>query len=152
MADTTEKRKREEDGDYQPGPDAASAAAKKPRAKKLVVPSTSVGSCSLNKKDFGDRIKDALRLEKYAIQRMRIDVAMDVAFFRSFFGGNATITPPEYDQNTAVVVAELNSAQAGIVFGVSKIKNGNRYSTYHLHSMMVVFYPPTGKASCWVTI
>ncbi|KAG6811889.1 hypothetical protein H0H92_005415, partial [Tricholoma furcatifolium] len=71
----------------------AAQPTKKPRAKPSQA-SLSVGLCSLNKKDFGDRIKDALRLEKYAIQRMRFDVTMDVVFFRSFFGGNATITPP----------------------------------------------------------
>ncbi|KAG5647851.1 Acyl-coenzyme A oxidase 2 [Asterophora parasitica] len=108
--------------------------------------------CSLDKKDFGDRNKDALHLEKYEIQAMSFDVKMDVAFFRSFFGGNAKITPQEYDQTTAVVVAELNNPQAGAVFGVSKIKNGNRYSEYHLRSMMVVFHPSAGKASCWLSV
>jgi len=154
MADTTEKRKRVDEGeDYQPEPQAAAPGpAKKPRAKKPAVVPTSAGTCSLNKKDFGDRIKDALRLEKYEIQKMRFDVTMDVVFFRSFFGGNAKIAPQEYDQSTAVVVAELSNAQAGTVFGVSKIKNGNRYSQYHLSSMIVVFYPATGKASCWLTV
>lgn len=67
---------------------------------------------------------------------------MDTAFFRSFFGGNAKITPAgmrllfsypfrlsvlnwthgEYNDETPVVVAELSNAQAGAVFGVSKIK------------------------------
>lgn len=90
---------------------------------------------------------------------------------RTFFGGNATITPtgiivanlypsnplitsflPDFDESTPVVVAELNNAQAGTVFGVSKIKNGNRMETVHLANMVVVFYPPTGKASCWVSV
>ncbi|KAG5654181.1 hypothetical protein H0H81_006563 [Sphagnurus paluster] len=141
------------DGDYQPPVEAPAAApAKKPRAKKVAAPTPGLGYCSLSKKDFGDKIKSALVLEKYEIQSMRFYVKMDVAFFRTFFGGNARITPQEYDQNTAVVVAELNNAQAGQVFGVSKIKNGNRYSTYHLASMMVVFYPSTGNASCWLTV
>lgn len=33
-----------------------------------------VGSCSLSKKEFRDEIKAALRLEKYEVHRMRIDV------------------------------------------------------------------------------
>ncbi|KAJ6470529.1 hypothetical protein C8R45DRAFT_836906, partial [Mycena sanguinolenta] len=113
---------------------------------------TSVGTCSLNKKDFGDRIKAALRLEKYEAQRMRINVTMDVVFFRSFFGGHASITPTDFSQDSPVVVAELNNSQAGEVFGVSKIKNGNRMTTLHLQSMMVVFYPSKGKASVWLTV
>ncbi len=93
---------------------------------------------------------------------------MEVAFFKSFFGGNASITPEgesnqfflvrvliwclEYDETTPVDVAELTNAQAGAVFGVSKIKNGNRYTQYHLASMMVVFHPSKRRASCWLTV
>lgn len=97
---------------------------------------------------------------------------MDVAFFRSFFSGHASITPQgtcysharriyasqnvcmgaDFSQDSPVVVAELNNSQAGEVFGVSKIKNGNRMTTIHLQSMMVVFYPSKGKASVWLTV
>ncbi|KAJ7890273.1 hypothetical protein B0H13DRAFT_1626407, partial [Mycena leptocephala] len=123
-------------------------AAKKSKPKAA----TAIGVCSLNKKDFGDRIKEALRLEKYDVQRMRINLTMDVAFFRSFFGGHASIIPADFSQDSPVVVAELNNSQAGEVFGVSKIKNGNRMTTIHLQSMMVVFYPSKGKASVWLTV
>jgi hypothetical protein len=170
------------DAEYEPK--AAAAKKSKPKA------ATAIGVCSLNKKDFGDRIKEALRLEKYDVQRMRINVrarvflssfflrlmnspeqlTMDVAFFRSFFGGHASITPAgacsviirfgsliwyscaDFSQDSPVVVAELNNSQAGEVFGVSKIKNGNRMTTIHLQSMMVVFYPSKGKASVWLTV
>ncbi|KAJ7785323.1 hypothetical protein DFH07DRAFT_726452, partial [Mycena maculata] len=111
-----------------------------------------LGTCSLTKKDFGDHIKAALRLEKYDVQPMRINLTMDVAFFRSFFSGHASITPQEFSQDTPVVVAELNYSQAGEVFGVSKIKNGNRMTTIHLQSMVVILYPVTGKASAWLTV
>ncbi|KAJ7512943.1 hypothetical protein B0H11DRAFT_1698531, partial [Mycena galericulata] len=128
-------------------PKTASTAKKsKPKAH------TSLGVCSLNKKDFGDRIKAALRLEKYDAQRMRINLTMDIAFFRSFFSGHASITPQDFSQDSPVIVAELSNSQAGEVFGVSKIKNGNRMTTLHLQSMMVVFYPSTGKASAWLTV
>ncbi|KAJ7822270.1 hypothetical protein B0H14DRAFT_2192265, partial [Mycena olivaceomarginata] len=121
------------------------AAVKKSKPK-------AAGICSLNKKDFGGRIKATLRLEKYEVQRMRINVTMDVAFFRSFFGGHASITPVDFSQDSSVVVAELNNSQAGEVFGVSKIKNGNRMETVYLQSMMVVFYPPQDKVSVWLTV
>lgn len=73
------------DSDYVPNapakPEAAASssmpAAKKPRAKpgagakaKAKTNATAVGYCSLTKKDFGDRIKAALALEKYAVQSM----------------------------------------------------------------------------------
>ncbi|KAJ7104370.1 hypothetical protein B0H15DRAFT_22552 [Mycena belliarum] len=144
----TLKRKRaaDADGEYQP---ESTAPAKKSKPKTAA---TAAGLCSLNKKEFGDRIKDALRLEKYDVQRMRFNVTMDSTFFRSFFGGHASITPLDFSADTPVVVAELNNTQAGEVFGVSKIKNGNRMTTVHLASMIVVFYPPKGKASVWLTV
>ncbi|KAJ7275689.1 hypothetical protein C8J57DRAFT_1177356 [Mycena rebaudengoi] len=144
-AQTLKRKRVDTDAEYAP---KAAAPAKKAKAKA----STAVGTCSLNKKDFGDKIKEALRLEKYDVQRMRINLTMDVAFFRSFFAGHALITPSDFSQESPVVVAELNNSQAGEVFGVSKIKNGNRMTTVHLQSMMVVFYPAKGKASVWLTV
>ncbi|KAK7044443.1 reverse transcriptase [Favolaschia claudopus] len=141
--DTVLKRKRI-DGDDEYAP----AKKSKPKASAAVAG----GQCSLSKKEFGDKIKAALRLEKYEVQRMRFNVTMDVAFFRSFFGGNASITPADFSQDSPVVTAELNNSQAGTVFGVSKIKNGNRMETIHLSSMMVVFYPSKGKASVWLSV
>ncbi|KAG6918959.1 hypothetical protein DXG01_010198 [Tephrocybe rancida] len=99
MADATVKRRRDEENDDYVPTAAVPAPAKKPRVKKPTVASSSAGICSLNKKDFGDRIKSALALEKYEIQRMRFDLTMDVTFFRSFFGGNAKITPQELVAN-----------------------------------------------------
>lgn len=70
--------------------------------KKKATPKTTikydksvVGHCSLSKKDFGDAIKDCFSLEKYSLQRTRIDMEMDVPFFRSFFdaGKGVQITP-----------------------------------------------------------
>ncbi|PMD64273.1 uncharacterized protein K444DRAFT_609225 [Hyaloscypha bicolor E] len=111
------------------------------------------GHCSLNKKEFGDRIKNCLALEKYAVQRMSFQVEMDVSFFRSFFGGDhgVQITPEVYDEKTPVVVAELRNKEAGEVFGVSKIKNGNRYETVHLFRMSVILYPLKQTASVWIS-
>jgi hypothetical protein len=68
----------------------------------------------LNKKEFGDRIKACLALEKYEVQRMsfkvreyhlytgveyancseQLQMEMDVAFFKDFFGDKGIeITP-----------------------------------------------------------
>ncbi|KAJ6495482.1 hypothetical protein C8R45DRAFT_1095117 [Mycena sanguinolenta] len=73
--ETLLKRKRD-DADDEYAPKAATAKRSKPKA------ATSVGTCSLNKKDFGDRIKVALRLEKYEAQGMRINVRGLLAFIR----------------------------------------------------------------------
>ncbi|OCK92813.1 uncharacterized protein K441DRAFT_697546, partial [Cenococcum geophilum 1.58] len=40
------------------------------RSKKAVA---EAGTCSLNKKEPGDRVKSALRLKKYGTQRTRVD-------------------------------------------------------------------------------
>ncbi|KAF8899659.1 hypothetical protein CPB85DRAFT_186633 [Mucidula mucida] len=131
----------------------APAPAKVPKTTKKAAPkrasNTGLGFCSLNKKDFGDKIMVCFqcvatrplssaahryvpfRLEKYDIQPMSFNVEMDVAFFRSFFGSaGVAIVPASYDESTPVVVATLTNRTAGAVFGVSKIKNGNRSSTY----------------------
>ncbi|KAI1098439.1 hypothetical protein F4804DRAFT_338205 [Jackrogersella minutella] len=41
---------------------------------------------------------------------------------------------------------------SGEIFGVSKIKNGNRYATVSLASMVVILYPGEKKAQAWITV
>ncbi|EMR61272.1 hypothetical protein UCREL1_11806 [Eutypa lata UCREL1] len=133
--------------------DEKHVAKKRAPAKKKAL--AVVGMCSLNKKDFGDRIKNALRLEKYEAQRMFIPMEMDLDFFRHFFGGEIgglSITPEIYDEETPVVVAQLTHAAAGAVFGVSKVKGGNRFATTHLAKMAVILFPQTKKAQAWLTV
>ncbi|KAF7360641.1 hypothetical protein MVEN_00795800 [Mycena venus] len=45
-----------------------------------------------------------------------VQVAMDVAFFRSFFSGHTSITPADFSKDSPVVLTELNNSQAGEVF------------------------------------
>jgi hypothetical protein len=56
-----------------------------------------------------------------------------------------------YDETTPIIVAELGNKEAGEVFGVSKIKNGNRYTTINLARMCVVLHPPKKVATAWVS-
>ncbi|KAK7754406.1 hypothetical protein SLS62_003699 [Diatrype stigma] len=81
---------------------------------------------------------------------------MDLDFFRHFFGGGEiagiSITPEVYDEESPVVIAQLTNAAAGAVFGVTKVKGGNRYATTHLMKMAVIFYPATKKAQAWLTV
>ena len=68
---------------YSPSPSPAENSkmtgappAKKPKATpnaKISKKQAEVGTCSLSKKEFGDEIKAALRLEKYEVHRMRIN-------------------------------------------------------------------------------
>lgn len=57
-----------------------------------------------------------------------------------------------YDKETPVVVAQLNNAAAGALFGVSKVRGGNRYKTNYLMKMAVIFYPQASKAQAWLTV
>ncbi|KZV76253.1 hypothetical protein PENSPDRAFT_661283 [Peniophora sp. CONT] len=156
---TGNKRPAPDDDDYTPSsakkPKAANGSTStstKPVAKRKPKAADIVGICSLNKKDFGDKIKECLRLEKYEIQSMSFN--MDVAWFRQFFdsGAGVKIVPPIYDETTPVVVATLSNAVAGSLFGVTKIKNGNRYSTFHLSKMVVILYPAEQRAEAWVSV
>ncbi len=65
---------------------------------------------------------------------------------------SAPFSTLDYDENTSVVVAELKHAQAGEIFGVSKVNGGNRMVTTYLESMCVIFYPAQKRARAWVTI
>ncbi|KAH7113355.1 hypothetical protein EDB81DRAFT_670264 [Dactylonectria macrodidyma] len=117
-----------------------------------------VGTCSMDKKQIGDRVKAALALNKYALNRTVISLQMDTAFFRTFFVDNdklskpLPITPPEFDETTPVVVVDLSHHQAGELLGVSKVKGGNRLATTHLAAMCVVFYPSRGTAKIWLSV
>ncbi|KZP18733.1 hypothetical protein FIBSPDRAFT_893318 [Athelia psychrophila] len=148
---------KDKDRDYVDAPAEAPAPKKKrapakPKASAAAAAAL-VGHCSLSKKDFGDRIKSCLKLEKYEIQPMHFRMTMDAPFFRAFFGTNGiVIAPSTFDETTEIVVATLTNAQAGAVFGVSKIKNGNRYQSYDLAKMVVIFYPKTSQAEAWLTV
>ncbi|KAL8287052.1 hypothetical protein RQP46_004058 [Phenoliferia psychrophenolica] len=136
---------------------SSSVAAEPPKKKPTVAQrrreaekaaaAEAAGLCSLDHEQFGDAIKDCLALEKYEVQRMCIPMAMDVKCFRNLFGDNGVlISPAVYDDSSEVVVARLNNAQAGTIWGVSKIKNGNRYSSVHLASMVVILWPKKRRA------
>lgn len=63
-----------------PRKNLATKATAKPAAnakpKKAATAAAALGYCSLSKKDFGDQIKAALALEKYAVQSMCIPVSV----------------------------------------------------------------------------
>jgi hypothetical protein len=60
----------------------ANPTAKAPRTKKAPAKSKAAqtpGHCSLNKKEFGDRIKGCLALEKYEVQRVGFKVCYHIS-------------------------------------------------------------------------
>lgn len=61
------------------------------------------------------------------------------------------LTHLAYDESTPVVVAEMGNKEAGEIFGVSNIKNGNRYETVHLRRMCIVLYPGKKVATAWIS-
>ncbi|KJZ69678.1 hypothetical protein HIM_10925 [Hirsutella minnesotensis 3608] len=131
------------------------------KARKAAKPKNAVknaGTCSMDKKQIGDCIKAALALNKYALNRTYINLQMDTAFFRTLFVDNdklskpLSVTPAEFDDTTVVVVVDLTHHQAGELFGVSKVKGGNRFATTHLAAMCVLFYPTRGTAKIWLSV
>ena len=96
---------------------------------------------------------------------------MDAQYMKNFFVAQGASTVPkgklsiptfksmlklyhneDFDDDTPVVVCPMNNQKAGEIFGVTKIKNGNRYSTFDLDSMSVILYPRTKKAQVYVSI
>ncbi|EME80751.1 uncharacterized protein MYCFIDRAFT_176135 [Pseudocercospora fijiensis CIRAD86] len=125
--------------------------AKKSRKLSTKSKKKDVGSCSLTKKEIGDNVKSALRLEKYSISKMHFEpdkdltvmqMQMDMQFFRHFFVDNENLTQPltfmpsEFNEDTAIVVVEMDRLQAGELLGVSKTlrylspKRGKNDSVY----------------------
>ncbi|EJD44684.1 hypothetical protein AURDEDRAFT_166170 [Auricularia subglabra TFB-10046 SS5] len=133
-----------DDDDYEPAAEEA-PAKKKPR-KTITGPK--VGHCGMDKKALGDAIKSGLAIEKYGAQRTMVQTTMDVAFFKAFFDtgvAGVAITPSTYDDTTPVVTALFGYAAAGQLFGVSKVKGGNRYTENHIAAVMAVLYPAAKK-------
>lgn len=50
------------------------------------------------------------------------------------------------------MVVVLNRDQAGEIFGVTKVKGGNRVEQTYVQSMCVVLYPAQKRAMAWVTV
>jgi len=63
---------------------------------------------------------------------------MDTTFFRALFINNENLAnppetvPEEFNEETPVVVLELDGHQAGMILGVSKVKGGNRMADTYL--------------------
>ncbi|CAJ2507521.1 Uu.00g087070.m01.CDS01 [Anthostomella pinea] len=55
-------------------------------------------------------------------------------------------------RKTPVIVAQLSNAVAGKIFGVSKVKGGNRFATIHVAAMVVILYLEAKKAQAGVTV
>ncbi|RYP59052.1 hypothetical protein DL769_008701 [Monosporascus sp. CRB-8-3] len=175
---TTPQRAHEpEESSSADGPPAKKRAAIKKNApvSSLSANDTIVGSCA--KPGNGPAKYELVRMyipvsappivttcsPRYAFDNSNVSVYwmdMDLEFFRSFFCGVATvgvsITPAEYAEGTPIVVAEPTNTAAGEVFGVSKVKGGNRYATVHLARMAVVFYlkapEGAGLAYCLMSV
>jgi len=83
---------------------------------------------------------------------------MDVAFFRSIFIDNnsltspLTVVPDIFDESTPAVVIEMGHNAAAELLGVSKVKGGNRMETTYLAAMCVIFRPKVGKCAIWLTV
>ncbi|KXT00409.1 hypothetical protein AC578_3360 [Pseudocercospora eumusae] len=130
---------------------------KKPRKPPTKSKEKDVGSCSLTKKEIGDEVKNALRLEKYSISKMHFEMQMDMQFFRFFFVENDNLTQPlsftpaEFDENTPVVVVEMNRSRAGELLGVSKVAGGNRMATTVLDRLCVIFRPKERTTTVYIS-
>jgi hypothetical protein len=83
---------------------------------------------------------------------------MDIASFRGVFIDHKdlskplTVVPEDFNDESPVVVIELNHTQAGEVLGVSKVKGGNRMATTYLAAMCVVFRPKEATCTLWLTV
>ena len=97
------------------------------------------------KRRYGDLLKPNMRIEKWAVPASTlVETTMEMEVFHELIVANAsTITPPEFDASTPVVVAELVYGGAVEAFGKSKISASNRCSSSSLSSMDCIYFPAT---------
>ena len=103
---------------------------------------------------MGDAMKAQISFEKWAIEA-RTHVCVDVPYdtFEGLIVPNASrVTPDVFSEDSPVVVARLNGAAAGEVFGKTKLRGGSMYKTWSADCVDVVYYPATATADIWWTM
>lgn len=103
----------------------------------------------VRKKDMGDRFKDNLQICKRGgmwevpdghISFKNISYALFIFLFghlRSKFSGASKSSP--------VISFQLNQAESGTVFGVTKLRGGSMYAKFEVCSMSVTFHSSEGR-------
>merc|ERR1711879_624912 len=133
----------EEKKNQQSSPKASSVGTK--RKRKSVTTESKVPQEPPSKKAKID-------FQKWAVAaNCHFSAPIDLDTFTNLVVPNTTkIYPKKFDEKTPVVVADIKDP--GSVFGKTKCRGGNRYSTWNTKSCQMIFYPEQGKCDVWWTM
>jgi len=124
-----------------------STGGKKVKAKKEKKP-----TLEQQRRRLGDCMKAKIDFQKWAVAaNCHFSAPIDLDTFTNLVVPNTTkIYPKKFDEKTPVVVADIKDP--GSVFGKTKCRGGNRYSTWNTKSCQMIFYPEQGKCDVWWTM
>mmetsp|Transcript_68115 Transcript_68115/g.121374 ORF Transcript_68115/g.121374 Transcript_68115/m.121374 type:complete len:300 (-) Transcript_68115:80-979(-) len=98
-------------------------------------------------KNIGDTLKGSLQICKrggmWEVPDGSVNFSgISLGLFQFMFGCfRAKLTPQDFTSETGSIVGHLSGADAGHVFGVTKIRGGSMYATYTIRRMTVSYQP-----------
>jgi hypothetical protein len=103
------------------------------------------------KRRLGNLVSGQISMEKYAIAAStHVSCAMGVETFQQLVEPLAvSVVPVDWDEDSPVVVALMTGECIGEAFGKTKVRGGNRYSSFTASKAEVVFFPKARKARIW---
>lgn len=138
---------------------AVAKAAAKQRQKEELAQQKQLEKVSRAKiKSIGDRLKASLEICKVGSKRLGFEwrvppgtvhaSEVDVHTFRAMLDCCCNkLQPAGWDPSTAAVVGDLNGADAGRIFGVTKIRGGSMYAKFVVSSIAVTYCPQQEQLS-----
>ena len=97
--------------------------------------------------DLGDHLKGSLQICKHGGMWVVPDGSVkfsniSLGLFCYMFGHlRQKMQPPDFNGKSGSVVATISGRDAGVVFGVSKIRSGSMYATHVIRRMMISYWP-----------
>ena len=97
--------------------------------------------------DLGDHLKGSLQICKHGGMWVVPDGSVkfsniSLGLFCYMFGHlRQKMQPPDFNAKSGSVVATISGGDAGVVFGVSKIRSGSMYATHVIRRMMISYWP-----------
>jgi hypothetical protein len=127
------------------GPRKKAKVAVKASASRLMIP-------EMHRRRLGDAVKAHINVTKWCVEAKTTATAdCDLQVFRALIVPNASlITPSSFDQETPVVVAQINgSGKIAKIFGKTKIAGGTCLGSWVTNEMDIIFYPSQNEITCW---
>ena len=126
-------------------------AEKKPRGKVIKIDGLTIEQ---HRRKMGDSVKASISCDKYTIAaRTHTTIECSFELFEALVIPNCLgTTPSKYSAKSEVIVCRAQTQGIAEMFGATKVKGGNRYSTFTANNMDLIFYPSTNRIDVWWTM